>query len=249
MTILAPTNNKKQIKQKFNIGKLLSDGATNSKTAKNDIKTFILYMAPASMNGKGLNLCPHSSAGCLAACLNTAGRGKFSNVQNARINKANFFVDDRKEFLKVLTMEILFQVKKAIKGGYNIAFRLNGTTDLDFLYLLKKHTNFDYTALNKDRVFFYDYTPNLSRAIRYKNDLHYTLTFSRKEDNEAQTLEAINQGVNVAAVFFTLPTTWAGVPVIDGDKNDLEMIKNKGVILGLKAKGDAKKDTSGFVIR
>ena len=71
MTILAPTNNKKQIKQKFNIGKLLSDGATNSKTAKNDIKTFILYMAPASMNGKGLNLCPHASAGCLAACLNT----------------------------------------------------------------------------------------------------------------------------------------------------------------------------------
>ena len=36
--------------------------------------------------------------------------------------------------------------------------------------------------------------------------------------------------------------------VVNGDTSDLEMIYNKNVILGLKAKGDAKKDTSGFVI-
>ena len=38
------------------------------------------------------------------------------------------------------------------------------------------------------------------------------------------------------------------IKVVDGDKSDLEMLKYNGVILGLKAKGEAKKDATGFVI-
>ena len=45
-----------------------------------------------------------------------------------------------------------------------------------------------------------------------------------------------------------LPTTYKGYAVVNGDSSDLEMIYNNNVILGLKAKGDAKKDKSGFVI-
>jgi hypothetical protein len=53
----------------------------------------------------------------------------------------------------------------------------------------------------------------------------------------------------VAAVFSgDLPNKYKGAKVVDGDKSDLVMLYNKGVILGLKAKGKAKKDTSGFVI-
>jgi hypothetical protein len=37
--------------------------------------------------------------------------------------------------------------------------------------------------------------------------------------------------------------------VIDGDANDLRFLDPTGVIVGLKAKGAAKKDTSGFVVR
>ena len=40
---------------------LLSPGATNIKTAKNNLETFILYMAPADQV-HGLNLCPFASA-------------------------------------------------------------------------------------------------------------------------------------------------------------------------------------------
>jgi hypothetical protein len=48
---------------------LLSKGITNAKTAKNNLETFILYLAPHKQNAKGVNICPAASAGCVAACL------------------------------------------------------------------------------------------------------------------------------------------------------------------------------------
>ena len=56
-------------------------------------------------------------------------------------------------------------------------------------------------------------------------------------------------GGNVAAVFNNLPQTWNGFKVIDGDENDLRYLDYKNVVVGLVAKGKAKKDTSGFVIQ
>jgi hypothetical protein len=35
---------------------------------------------------------------------------------------------------------------------------------------------------------------------------------------------------------------------VDGDKDDLRFLDPQGVIVGLKAKGDAKHDDTGFVI-
>ena len=37
-------------------------------------------------------------AGCIDACLNTAGRGAFNNVQSARMRKAQWFHNDRQGF-------------------------------------------------------------------------------------------------------------------------------------------------------
>jgi hypothetical protein len=75
------------------------------------------------------------------------------------------------------------------------------------------------------------------------------LTFSKSESNQNEVNEALNLGINVATVFSSdLPKTYKGIKVVDGDKSDLEMIKFKNVILGLKAKGKARKDKSGFVI-
>jgi hypothetical protein len=60
-------------------------------------------------------------------------------------------------------------------------------------------------------------------------------------------------GHNVAAVFstkkgFNLPKEYNGKEVIDGDKHDLRFIDKRGVIVGLRAKGPARQDQSGFVI-
>ena len=38
------------------------------------------------------------------------------------------------------------------------------------------------------------------------------------------------------------------VKVIDGDEHDMRFLDEPNVVVGLKAKGKAKKDSSGFVI-
>ena len=55
--------------------------------------------------------------------------------------------------------------------------------------------------------------------------------------------------MNAVAVFNGgLPETFLGKKVVDGDTNDLRFLDEKGIVVGLKAKGSAKKDTSGFVV-
>jgi hypothetical protein len=106
------------------------------------------------------------------------------------------------------------------------------------------------TGLNIFQIFpevqFYDYTKVLGRKAAYDN---YFLIFSQADGNEADVNRAIAQGMNVATVFDQVPATYKGRPVIDADETDLRFLDPKGVIAGLKAKGRAKKDYSGFVIR
>ena len=81
-------NTLEKVKVDYKIPKnLLSVGTSNAKTKKNGRDTRILYLAPATQNSKGADMCPNRSAGCTASCLFTAGRGRMSNVANARINR------------------------------------------------------------------------------------------------------------------------------------------------------------------
>lgn len=228
---------------------LLSKGSSNAKTAKNSTRTYILYMAPHSLNSKGKTLCSHATPGCIAACLYTSGHGRFNNVQQARIRKANYFVSDKIAFLTDLLSEIQKAHKSAVRRGEKVLFRLNGTTDIDFIYLIKKYTGVDVTEL--ENAYFYDYTKVPERALRYKGHPKYSVTFSRAEttENQQKAVSLIEQGVNVAVVFDELPETYMGKKVIDGDQSDEMMLYNRGVVLGLRAKADAKKDTTGFVVR
>ena len=241
--MITKTQNYKPVKN------LLSKGSTNIKTAKNNIETYILYLAPHTQNSKKINICPKASKGCAAACLFSAGRGKFSNVIASRTNKTEYYLSDKKTFINQLSKELVKIAAKSIKQNKKIAIRLNGTSDQDFISIIKKYNNLD--LLNDDQfknLVFYDYTAILGKIKKYINT-NYKLTLSRKEDNESDILQALQLGGNVAAVFSgDLPTKYKGFNVVDGDKSDLEMIYNKNVILGLKAKGDAKKDKSGFVI-
>jgi hypothetical protein len=241
---------------KYRIPKnLLSKGSTNAKTSKNSLDTFILYLAPATQNSKGADLCPYRSKGCTAACLFTAGRGKFGSVKDARINRTEYLLADSKTFLSQLALELKAINKRYLKKGQTAAIRLNGTSDRDFIYLLKKKCGVD--PLQLEALVFYDYTKDHHRVKRYKGT-DYVLTYSRAEDNEAQALEVLKNNGIVSAVFAeTLPAIYKGFQVIDGDASDDQMLNlkrylsnagGKGIILGLKAKGDAKKDTTGFVI-
>ena len=226
---------------------LLSKGSTNAKTSKNPETTYILYLAPYTQNSKKINICPKASKGCASSCLFSAGRGSFSNVIASRVNKTEYYLHDKEKFLLQLAGELVKINKKASKETNQTLIRLNGTSDLDFVYLLKKYANFDIS--NYNNLHFYDYTKILGKVKKYIDHKNYTLTFSRAEDNEAETIQALKIGSNVSAVFSgDLPKTYKGFKVVDGDKTDSEMLAFKGLILGLKAKGKARKDTSGFVI-
>jgi hypothetical protein len=226
---------------------LLSKGSTNAKTIKNDLETFILYMAPANLSG--FNVCPFASKGCIKGCLNTAGRGHMSNVQLSRINKTNFWGYDRNNFYIQLANELLFIHNKTKKKGNKIAVRLNGTSDVDHLYLLERYTGINFLDPFYNSLLFYDYTKNPNHISRYKNT-SYKITFSRSETNEIEAKRILKLGGNVAIVFQDqLPKKWNGYKVINGDDTDLRYFDPVNVVVGLKAKGDAKRDVSGFVVR
>jgi hypothetical protein len=102
-------------------------------------------------------------------------------------------------------------------------------------------------------VIFYDYTKNPKKAgIRTLPTGHkYVVTFSHseKEDSLVNTLNVLNSGGIAAVVFNKLPNTWNGFKVVDGDaSDDLMLDLPQSTVIGLKAKGKAKKDTSGFVV-
>ena len=45
-----------------------------------------------------------------------------------------------------------------------------------------------------------------------------------------------------------IPKTFKGLEVIDGDEHDMRFLDKDNVVVGLKAKGKARNDYSGFVI-
>ena len=207
--------------------------------------SFILHLAPADLSGK--ETCPKRTVGCTAACLNTAGRGgmfkKGENtnmIQKARIRKTVSFFEDRAQFMYDLYKDIQKAIKFAERKGLTPVFRLNGTSDLSW----EKYDMLP--GLNVFECFpqvqFYDYTKVLGRKVKgYSN---YHLTFSKADGNDSDVAEALLQGMSVVAVYDQIPE---GTP--SADETDLRFLDPKGVMLGLKAKGRAKKDYSGFVIR
>jgi len=207
--------------------------------------SFILHLAPSDLSGK--NTCPKATRGCIAACLNTAGRGgmfkrgETTNViQKARIRKTEYFFNDRDAFMLDLANDIARAIKFAERKGLTPVFRLNGTSDLSWeKYEVAPGINI-FQAF--PGVQFYDYTKVLGRKVKHIPNYH--LTFSKADGNDADVAEALMQGMSVVAVYDAIP---AGVP--SADETDLRFLDPKGIMLGLKAKGRAKKDYSGFVIR
>ena len=229
-----------KIKQQseFKYSYLLGKSAKIDKSDKySKYKNFIMYLSPYDISG--VNICPNASKGCAAACLNMAGRGKFNNVQNARLQRTLHYLSNRVEFLRNLRAEILYHATINDK----IAIRLNGTSDLNFNSFIKKMTEV------VPHVVWYDYTKNIRQAIKSLTIPNYHITFSRSETNDVDCMKALSLGINVAVVFRKeLPSTWNGFKVIDGDISDTRFLDKSGVVIGLRAKGPAKKDTSGFVV-
>ena len=224
---------------------LLSKPLDNPKVAKNLKQGFLtapLHLAPGSLSG--FNVCQYASLGCLMACLNTAGNPAYAKgKETARYNKTRFFFLDREAFLTLLVEDMRWLASKAESMGYKAGVRLNATSDLPWERIKLAGVDMISHARGFD-ILPYDYAKSFSRAMKQP----YHLTLSRTESNDSDCIKALQAGINVAAVFKTLPDTWNGFPVINGDETDLRPFDGKGVVVGLKAKGKAKTDSSGFVI-
>lgn len=228
---------------------------TNAKTVKGQSEgylTGILYIAPANLSG--YNTCALAEkAGCINACLNTAGLGGvYSSIQEARIKKARLFFEDRNTFMHNIVLDISSLITKASKKGFIPLVRLNGTSDIKW-----ENVGFNFGGVDYKNIFeffpdiqFYDYTKIPNRDNLPEN---YDLTYSYSGVLSYQKYLdiAISKGMRIAAVFRTeknIPKRFKGMLCIPGDNTDIRHIEPKGVIVALYAKGKAKKDYSGFVI-
>lgn len=223
--------------------KYLSIG-NNSKTIKSDeggeYLTAIMYMRP------NLRICSMSAlAACIAACLNTAGRGAMNTVQAARQRKTDAFESDPVAFVDQLKWDILFALRKANRKGVKLAVRLNGTSDIAWENIRGSNGNTIFQDFPD--VQFYDYTKLPNRKV----PANYHLTVSYSGANDKYAKKVLNSKHNIAVVFRdknSIPEFWNGRKVIDGDRDDLRFLDPSNVIVALYAKGKAKKDTTGFVV-
>jgi hypothetical protein len=230
-------------------GKLLTPGFANMKIAKGEGGAYlstIMHLSPHKASGAG-NVCASASAGCIAACLNTAGRGVYDNVQMARKNRTLLWFQNRPVFMSLLREEMHAHRRKAIRENKIACFRLNGTSDL----IWERAAPELFEEFSDCQ--FYDYTKHAGRCLKkHKLPKNYHLTFSMSEVNRTDCRRVLRSGkCNVAVVFGgNPPPVYLGRPTFTMDENDLRFLDPPGGCIGaLTAKGKAKRDKSGFVIR
>jgi hypothetical protein len=268
---------RKALKDRYGFYDMLTPDGYNPKLKKGRARGYssaVLHLAPADLSGR--EVCHYRSKGCTAACLNTAGHGGIkldvfglNDVQRARIARTSMLFDARDLFFLVLVDAIESHIRRALKRGLTPVVRLNGTSDVEWeneAFLDRDGVRWANMMTRFPDVQFYDYTKSPARAMLSafgKMPANYTLTFSRSETkaNNRACENILTAGGNVAVVLnicdckrackHDIPDiglTYFDRRVISGDHDDLRFLDPTGVVVGLKAKGRAKVDLSGFVV-
>lgn len=259
----------------YRMASALAKPESNPKVAKNgkvDVLASPLHLAPYDLSG--FQVCPMASKGCAAACLHTAGNPAYmEGKQKSRIAKTRAYMgrDTRPAFMALIAFEIMALERKAARLGMEPGIRLNATSDIAWERVRVTIDGKEYASLMDafSAVTFYDYTKIKKRALAFaRGDFptNYHLTFSKSENNESDCGEVLAAGGNVAAVYdaelfkglnelrdMQGKINWylGGVSAwtVNGDLHDFRPADPKGSIVALRAKGDARHDESGFVIR
>lgn len=239
----------------------------NSKTVKGQkygFLTGVMYLSPASASGR--NVCAYAElAGCIKGCLNTAGRGGIAknnalintisgpipdnHIQHARIQRTNLYFDNRPLFFEMLIKEIRALIRKANRLDLIPVIRLNGTSDINWTKQRYQDKTIFAWFLG---IQFYDYTKNISLDYSSMPDnYHISISYSAANPEYAQLAIAAAKKYNLNLVIVfkkDFPKIFFGLPVVNGDDSDLRFLDPDNSIIGLKAKGKACSDSSGFVI-
>lgn len=227
--------------------------ASNPKTLKGEslgYETSILHFAPhesagiVTNSGKLFNACPNAGQ-CIEPCLNYSGHGgigdpESNTAQAARRRRLKLWFHSRGLFFELLHAEITKAISRATKNGKKYAIRPNGTSDIPSVA--------KWICDNFPDQQVYDYTKIPKPWTRVRDNYH--LTFSWEGNNWADCKAALRHGINVAFPYFgEMPKEFMGYEVISGEDHDLRFLDPTPRMIGLPAKGPAKKDASGFVVR
>lgn len=233
-------------------GALLTDSnpKLDKTTALDNVRAVGLTLFPGRIplpDGSGdIVVCPHASAGCLAACLNFAGMAAAfpERILIPRILRTWQYWLNREQFVFQVMAELGIHSHRARQSGEQLYCRWNMVSD--FMFHLPHFGRLPQIAYDRYGVRSYGYT-KISSQLRSGNPINihgfhefYRLVFSRSETNESTCLELLHQGIDVSVVFHEagnfggrlaglqrLPThhTFPGdstrFRVIDGDSHDL----------------------------
>jgi hypothetical protein len=251
---------------------LTVDNPKIAKGQKAGVLTGVLHLLPAGeyarlarANGDAVvsltNTCPFAG-GCRHTCLNTAGRGGIpmasyagraftNNVQHGRYKRTRMLDTSPAAFVATLIRDVRLLADYARANGYDVAIRLDGTSDLalDLRFPELAAAIADVGAVR------YDYTKDAARALASANgetSTRYVYSLDKGAAREAAARRVLGAGGNVAVVFRVkrgrpLPAVWNGYDVVDGDVTDLRYLDPRGTVVGLRAKGSAYHDATGFV--
>lgn len=202
------------------------------KSGKVDVRTIGLTLAPAtdSIPYGGVNTCPKAGQ-CKDACLKFSGHNVIPYNGLVKIARTVAMHKHNAAFKAQCEKELSAHIKFCESKGIIPAFRPNMMSDV---IKLSRHFARKFPSL---RV--YDYT-KIPGSIGHKsNPSNLHLTLSRDENNESKALDLLASGHNVAVVFASdsLPSTWQGFPVIDGDEHDVRFLDAPGSVVGLRLKG------------
>jgi len=225
-----------------------------TKSQKFGAYTYIIYLSP--YKSSGYNVCAGATNECIEACLNQSGRVRIerdNRIKTSRKKRTWLFYSNRDFFMQWMIDEIRNYKIKADIAGFDFAVRINGTSDLSLEI-------FKYKGKNILEIFpdvdFYDYTKINNRLKLMDKYSNYHLTLSYTGYNWTECIEALENGINVAAVFDTkkgqdLPIGYEGYEVVDGDLSDYRLTDPKGVIVGLRFKkviNDIDLENNPFIV-
>ena len=246
------------------MGQILSieSDPKTSKSVEHGCLTAVQYLAHDKTSG--FHVCYYATEACSRECLDYAGRGSMKPTQKARIKRTRFLFQHRAEFFLQQEREYEAFLRQADRRKLIPVGRPNGTSDLPWERMPftgksgRRYDSIMERFPDGRDIIWMDYTKNPTRA----REQPYNLTFSRAEtaDNQAHALKLLDLGVNIAVVCGVpsrpdrfgrkkpLPKTWEGHTVIDGDVHDLRFLDPRNVVVGLRSKGKAVHDKTGFVI-
>jgi len=153
-----------------------------------------------------------------------------------------------------LVREIERAKRYASRKRKKLVVRLNGTSDIrwESVQCVRRGVEYANPFQAFSELQFYDYTKLPNRRVAGIPNYHLTFSYSHRDEFApivARAVRFYGSAVNFAAVFAkALPAYFLGRDVVNGDESDLRFLDRRGVVVGLVAKGRARRDTSGFVV-